>query len=552
MFTQKSILFVLTIAAILALSACGQVEVGFEPPLPGSAGQPVETIETAAPTNLPQPTPTTEASPYWKVVQDPQYGVRFAVPCSWLVNFPPGYGPGSGAMSYSLTNYPADFVLSFPRGQGIFEAGGIKIDMNFMDAATWGISPGASLADFVNGLYGEGSEVTVVATEDLMINGQPTLKVTTESSFGPGKFYLLAVSESIYLLYAPVLEAAEHPDVLAVLNSITVSADAAVPVPIFDPGAPPQGLAASCLDNPAEPNTFSQELTGLDCADIAPGSLEWTACNVQDGIRSRNLSALVGYMVDPFNIGYWGSEGRKVSPQAVLEEIQTDRLPDDPSLVPTFTIDRDLFPPLAEQDVEAMFGPGVSPELVVYSEGWGKDQTGSALLYFIKNEAGEFKWYGLIYSDEHFNLAVQTNTLCGESSFSSLEALSLGIQQGLQQRDIGMLHYGYYIHEPFTLGYWASEGVTMTASEFASNLANQLLPLDPGGLTFIDDSAAFPPLGGMPVNQMFGPDLNVARTIYSEGWGADGLGAAIIYLAQDDCQGYYWHGLGFSNQHFDK
>jgi hypothetical protein len=402
-FTPYLVLF----AAFIILAGCGQLSVGIETPVepaaqPTKIAQPTQPLEATEPAK-PEPTSTSQPSPYWRVVEDPQYGVRYAVPCFWQVNFPPDYGPGAGAQSYSITNYPYDFVLTFPRGQGIFEAGGIKIDMNFMNAADWGVAPGASLTEFIMTLYPADGETQVTGTEELTINGQPALKVTTESSFGPGGFYLLAVNETIYLLFAPIPEAAENHDVLAILDSIAISADATVQIPSTQPGAPPKGLVASCLEDPSQPNTFSETPTEVDCQVVTPDDPDWTICNVQAGITSRNLSALLGYMTNPFHIGYWGSEGRTDTPEAIIAELQSTRLPADPSLPVSFTLDRDLFPPLGGQNPETLFGPEVTPTRVLYSEGWGPDREGAALLYFVENQAGETEWYGMIYSDGHFD-----------------------------------------------------------------------------------------------------------------------------------------------------
>ena len=78
------------------------------------------------------------------------------------------------------------------------------------------------------------------------------------------------------------------------------------------------------------------------------------------------------------------------------------------------------------------------------------------------------------------------------------------------------------------------------------------LPQDTRGLTFTTDRALFPPLAGAAPDQMFGPDLNPALLVYSEGWGLDGLGAGIIYIVEDDSGAYYWSNLAFSHRHFDR
>jgi hypothetical protein len=144
------------------------------------------------------------------------------------------------------------------------------------------------------------------------------------------------------------------------------------------------------------------------------------------------------------------------------------------------------------------------------------------------------------------------NTACGLSSFIGLESLVGAVQDKLIARDYGSLNYDHYINDPFIIGYWGSEGVTLTPMDTATQLANNLLPPTAFGLTFTTDRNAFPPLAGMPPENMFGPNLKVARIVYSEGWGADGQGAALLYFAEDQCGGYYWYGLVVSFEHFDK
>ena len=70
---------------------------------------------------------------------------------------------------------------------------------------------------------------------------------------------------------------------------------------------------------------------------------------------------------------------------------------------PTFTADRNAFPPLAGTPVEFMFGPEQPVDLVLYSEGWGLEGQGSALLYFMENGDGNLVWFAMVYSEAHFD-----------------------------------------------------------------------------------------------------------------------------------------------------
>jgi hypothetical protein len=144
------------------------------------------------------------------------------------------------------------------------------------------------------------------------------------------------------------------------------------------------------------------------------------------------------------------------------------------------------------------------------------------------------------------------NTACGLSSFVDLDLLVETVQQKLIERNYGSLHYDGYTNDPFTIGYWGSEGTTLNPMETQTQLANNLLPPNEVVLTFTTNRAEFPPLAGMPPENMFGPNLKVAQVVYSEGWGADGQASALLYFAQDQCGGYYWHGLVYDHGQFDQ
>jgi hypothetical protein len=145
------------------------------------------------------------------------------------------------------------------------------------------------------------------------------------------------------------------------------------------------------------------------------------------------------------------------------------------------------------------------------------------------------------------------NTVCGLDSYKSLDFLTQAVEQGLQDRNTGGLRWEYRIHDPFVIGYWASEGAVMTPDEVATTLANSLYnSAQPGGMTFTTEREAFPPLQGIPPESLLDPAVNIVQVIYSEGWGLDDMGAALLYFAQDECDGFYWYGLVYSFSHFDK
>lgn len=419
MITQTKKTLIAFSALFLASIACGQFSVNIETPSP--TVEVVSATEDSTPTPEPPPqtlspeppseTPTRTAgegpdgSQYWVEMQDPQFeNVRFAVPCFWEVNFPERYPPTFSALAYPIRNYTDEYALSFPRGEGIWESGAIKIDMNFIHGPGFGVAPGTSMPDLVNNMYSNDPQTDLLSAEAAQINGQPALLVTTEGTFGRGQFYLFTVSEEYYLAFGTSIEAFENPDVQAILHSIALSPEVSVQIPTAKPGPPPEGLTADCLGTQESSNGGGETLAGLSCGAISPGTPEWVACNIRDGLLSRNTAALTSFMGDPFSIGYWRSEGVMGTPFEMIEQIQNLYNFGSADYTPqlTFTTDRSQMPHLEGMPIEGMFGPDVAVSLIVYSEGWNPDGQGAALIYIAQNTSGEYYWHGMVYAFDHF------------------------------------------------------------------------------------------------------------------------------------------------------
>jgi Tol biopolymer transport system component len=141
----------------------------------------------------------------------------------------------------------------------------------------------------------------------------------------------------------------------------------------------------------------------LSCPASNQGSAEDLACIIQEALLQRDLTTLQPYMADPFIIGYWGSEGKFDTPEGIIQELNRYRLPPDTSRL-SFTTDRSQFPPLAGQPPETLFGPDLNIAQIVYSEGWGPDGLGAALLYIAQESSGEYYFHSIAYSGQtHFD-----------------------------------------------------------------------------------------------------------------------------------------------------
>ena len=255
MMSRRKQLALFSTALLIAITACTWIPTSSESPAPvGEATEadiqlPTQPGEGMPPTE-PSPTPESERdhSQYWMEVEDYRTGIRFAIPCFWYANIPnPEQDPG-GLGSFPIQNYTEEFAMSFPRSiAGLWESGAIKVDMGYMDSASWGFTPGTSMTDFVTDLYSQDPETTLISTEGVEVNGQEALLVTTESIFGTGQFYLLTVSDELFLLFGTRIEVMQNPDVQGILNSIAIKPEASTQIPKQMPGEPPTGIEAPCL-----------------------------------------------------------------------------------------------------------------------------------------------------------------------------------------------------------------------------------------------------------------------------------------------------------------
>jgi hypothetical protein len=245
----------------------------------------------------------------------------------------------------------------------------------------------------------------LLSTEEVMINGQEALRFSSQGTFdeSPRQSYLFQISADLYLLFGVNPgEEIHDPDVQGILHSIALTAEASVQIPDVLPGPAPEGVSAPCMKGVERPSTGESLLGQLACEGVFVDTALSLACQVQDALLGRDIDQIGSLMRDPFVIGYWQSEGVTREPTAAAEELDMYRLPEDTSGM-TFTTDRSVFPPLFGMPPDNMFGPEADVVLVVYSEGWGEQSLGAALLYFTRSEAGIYEWYGIVVDGTHFD-----------------------------------------------------------------------------------------------------------------------------------------------------
>lgn len=126
---------------------------------------------------------------------------------------------------------------------------------------------------------------------------------------------------------------------------------------------------------------------------------------------------------------------------------------------------------------------------------------------------------------------------------ASLDAFIAQMQQAVTARDVATLEG--LMADPFTIGYWLSEGVQLSAGEAALQVVD-LSPAD-GALRWAPaDLDLAPLLMGQPPATFLGPDKQVAATVLSAGWGEDGAGEAVHFITQQPDGAYRWDTMLYS------
>jgi len=147
--------------------------------------------------------------------------------------------------------------------------------------------------------------------------------------------------------------------------------------------------------------------------------------------------------------------------------------------------------------------------------------------------------------------ALPSSTACESGYVGSVEEALDFVQYNLE---IGNYWpFSYFIGNPFVIGYWQSEGVSIPRDQAYQQLTEQYLPA-PEEVVISTDKADYPDLYGVAVENMWGPEVDVAATIFSKGWGSDGKGEAILVIArchEDTYDAYFWYGMLYAGSGFE-
>lgn len=98
--------------------------------------------------------------------------------------------------------------------------------------------------------------------------------------------------------------------------------------------------------------------------------------------------------------------------------------------------------------------------------------------------------------------------------------------------------------DPFTIGYWRSEGTEPTREQALKFLQdNWLGPANEIVVDLADKTDQNKLLGGTSPLSMWDPKIKVVKTVYVKGINADGKGAGLLVIAQRPDGTLYWYAL---------
>lgn len=186
-------------------------------------------------------------------------------------------------------------------------------------------------------------------------------------------------------------------------------------------------------------------------------------------------------------------------------------------------------------DVTACCGHDVYVAGAMLVDGWGSRGDSQAVLIIQDRGDQGWIWWG-------FTPVMPKDA----RQLSTLEGYTTAILDAINAHDFELM--SQLMETPFRIGYWQSEGQELPPNEAASKLTS-FLP-DPASVVIPADQPDLDALLGMPANDMFGQDVNVAAALYSTGWGTDGQGQAILYITQNPDGSYKWYGMVLALQGF--
>ncbi len=315
-------------------------------------------------------------------------------------------------------------------------------------------------------------------------------------------------------------------------------------------GGGEQATAEPTPQPTAQPTATAAPLPTSTPSAADEGILDQFRQQVILAVTAKDSGTMASLMTDPHWIGRWRSEPSMMPPADAANELVANQMP--PDSAPTFTAPPAPLPDMLEgMTPQNLVGPDVEVVDAVFSTGWGVDGSGEALLILTFDAEDGYRWYGTLIAQGGFlpdEGSGVSGTPVGTEGESTLEGIQEVVRTAIASRDATLM--ANTMTDPFTIGFWQSEGISMPPFDAANELL--LYYLAPGAaVQFPDLPADFTTRTGIDPETLFGPDANVAGVMYSTGWGMDSAGEALLIFTQTPDRVYAWSHILIAAQGFD-
>lgn len=261
-----------------------------------------------------------------------------------------------------------------------------------------------------------------------------------------------------------------------------------------------------------------------------------------ESLENRDYVTLEQLIGTPFSLATVGSGSSSLPAAEVVKRLESKLLPE--ANTPVFLPDADLAPILGDKAPTSM-GPALEVVRILYSQGWGEDGKGEAVLYVSKLPDNTFAWYGMAIAREGFNATAEEETeeteaveTAVEMDRTDLESFKQGLiaaLSSLERTDETLLPL---MNDPFIWSAWKSEGVELPLEEALPSL-NEYLPA-PDAIVYNAETDIAGLLEGQDPQAVFPAGVDF---MHIEAWGADAAGEAILIIGQGEDGLYHWAGV---------
>ena len=163
----------------------------------------------------------------------------------------------------------------------------------------------------------------------------------------------------------------------------------------------PAAPTAAATDEPTATVEVATATTEAPTATVAAttpaATLDAFIAQLQAAINARDFATMQTLMADPFNVGFWLSEGVQYTPAEAVAAFESDYLPAGATVI-WADPNMDLTPLLQGQPPATFLGPDKQVVATLLSYGWGADGLAEAIQFITQGADGTYRWDTMLYS----------------------------------------------------------------------------------------------------------------------------------------------------------